>query len=164
MEAQCFLNALVSLLDSPTVPLKFLPENVRNVTTMQIDSHRLSMSVKQHQFPAHSTVFLVVPAWLLFYSAACCCACEVRSITRDSVFISPPPGRRVRGHLFNWPILAPVLWQGRRYRRAHCTGRALALHFPQWRRKVLKWKSGPPSVFQEASLRRPLAAAAAMRR
>lgn len=85
--------------------------------------------------------FLSCSCLIIVFSPARCCACEVWSITRDSVFISPPPGRRVRGHLFNWSILTPVLWQRRRYRRAHCPGRALALHFPQWRRKVLKWKS-----------------------
>lgn len=50
------------------------------------------MSVKHHQFPAHSTVFLVVSASLLFFFPARCCECEAWSITRDSVFISPPPG------------------------------------------------------------------------
>lgn len=64
------LGAFWTFWDLCWIPPQFLSsfssKNVRNVTTMQTDLHRLLMSVKQHQFPAHSAVFLLVPASLLF--------------------------------------------------------------------------------------------------
>lgn len=42
------------------------------------------------------------------------------------VYILPRCSERgVRGHLFNWLILSPVLWQSKCYLQPHCTGRTL---------------------------------------
>ena len=80
-----------------------------------------------------------------------CCECWVGSFTGvfflftsfHAVARERERERGVRGHLFNWPILSPMLWQSKCYLQPHCTGRTLphTFHDESGKSKMEIWPS-----------------------
>lgn len=119
-------------------------------------SHHLLLSVKHPYLPTRLCVFFVVFVRLLqsLTSALAWPVLWVQGgvVYRGFLYVYILPcccERGVRGHLFNWLILSPMLWQSKCYLQPHCTGAYAPFTLSTMRTENLKWKSGPVLVFQE---------------